>query len=400
MNTIIGIDVSGKGICFQIQNLVGEELAMGSATKDMAGWNSFWSICKARQIDLRQTLVVIEATGRHHLPWCERLCAEGVKVYSLNPLLSKRLYSSRNAIRDNKDDPLDAHTLCEIGRLHGQDLERFCYRSQASRLRLQTLVTARKAIRAQCTNLLKAAGDLFDLIFPEGKSVKLNLTSASTRTLLQQAPTPDKLAQTPISRLEEALGSKAARLRETAAGSFTTQEISKECAEAFVHMLEAIDDLFRQIETLNHTIERTVKAASDKRALEDLIRSLPGFGKVTSAIIAAFLPIDCLQWGNKKKITASLQAYFGFDPRRRISGKHQGQIKISKRGIEIVRTAFYQASFCSLSADPEIRRYYDKKKAENDHHKKAIVDVMRKNLRRMVSVLVANKPYEIKMQNT
>lgn len=58
-----------------------------------------------------------------------------------------------------------------------------------------------------------------------------------------------------------------------------------------------------------------------------------------------------------------------------------------------MRTALYQASFCSLSHDPKLRAYYDKKKEEGDHHNKAIVDVIRKNLRRMVAVLNEQKPF-------
>lgn len=399
MNWIIGIDTAGNGIHYQIQSLLGEKIAAGQATKSLAGWSSFRGICTANEIDPAQTLAVIEATGRHHLPWCERLLAEGFTVYALNPLLSKRLHSSHNAIRDNKDDPIDAHTLAEIGRIHRRELERFCYRPQAGRLRVQTLVSARKTVRGQCTNLLKSAGDLLNLVFPEAASLKLKLTSGRVRALLRQAPTPARLAKLPMPRLREAVGANAQALQEAARSSLTTDDVAAACSVALVHLLESIDELFRQIGAFEHAIKYALSQESASREVERLIRSLPGFGKISAATLAAILPPDFVGWGNKKKITAKLQAYFGSDPRRRISGTQKGKFKISKRGVEIGRTVLYQASFCSIRHDPQMRRYYQKKKAEHDHHKKAIVDLMRKNLRRLVCVLVEQKPYEPRLEN-
>lgn len=122
-------------------------------------------------------------------------------------------------------------------------------------------------------------------------------------------------------------------------------------------------------------------------------------------VIIAFLPDDFTEWvpqekaRYKKKLIAKLQAHFGYDPRVRESGKYKGKVKLSKRGVKAARTALFQASVCSLKYDSQLRAYYDKKKAEGDHHTKAIVDVMRKNLRRLVSVLVGEKPFEFRAEN-
>jgi transposase len=394
-NWIIGIDVAGGGICFQIQNQTGGMPVEGSAPKSMEGYLDFKQVCARAGVRWPDTLVVIEATGRHHLPWCEHLIAEGVCVYALNPLLSKRLYSARNAIRDNKDDRLDAHSLSEIGRLHYDELERFTYRTQCDKIRLQTLVGARKTIRKQCTNLLKSAGDLLALVFPESRSLELDLKTERMRALLLRAPTPSKIAALPDSELSRLFGKDAMRLKECARNSFCPDGMAEACGQSLQAMLETIDDLFRQLKNLEHKIEAHLRARKDPqlKKVEELIRSLPGFGEVTAPTIAAFLPEGFEQWGNRKKIVAKLQAYFGCDPRRKESGQYKGKVKISKRGIEIVRTALYQASFCSLCHDPKLRAYYDKKKEEGDHHNKAIVDVIRKNLRRMVAVLIEQKPF-------
>jgi hypothetical protein len=70
-----------------------------------------------------------------------------------------------------------------------------------------------------------------------------------------------------------------------------------------------------------------------------------------------------------------------------------GQIKLSKRGIGSARTALYQAAFCSLKKNPENYAYYRGLRARGKRHKQAMVDLMRKQRRRLVSVLLSSKPY-------
>lgn len=401
-NWIIGIDVAGNGIYYQIQNAEGLPISDGPAAKSMDGYESFTLACDQAGVIWEDCLIVIEATGRHHLPWCERLVDEGASVYALNPLLTKRLYSSKNAIRDNKDDRLDSHSLSEIGRLHAKDLERFAYTSQSAKIGLQTLTSARKAIRNQCTNLLKSGEDLLALAFPELKEIGLGLTHARFRRLLLRAPTPAKIAALPQSELKRVVGKKSERLQKIAKNCFTPELISKACKDSLLSLIEAIEDLSRQLKNIDHTIEKTLQETANQAEREtvELIRSVPGFGVKTAPVLAAFLPVGFEQWGTKKQIVAKLQAYFGFDPRRRESGTFKGKVKISKRGIGIVRTSLYQASFCSISHDPKLRQYYDKKKAEGDHHKKVVIDLMRKNLKRIVAVLIDQKEFQFLDENT
>lgn len=405
MNHTIGIDTHGNGIHYQIESARGELVASGQLPKTYAGWLDFLEVFKVHKIVAASTAVFIEATGRHHLVWCERLRAEGFAVYQLNPLLTKRLYSSANVIRDNKTDRIDAATLCEIGRLYRGKLERFRYEGQTQKLQLQALVSARQTLRDQCTNLLKSGGDLLDLSFPECKQVGLKLTNRGLRQLLLKAPTPGRLSKLPLETLRAAVGDKAEKLHQAAGNSLTPEPIALSCSTALVQMLESIGAIHEDILNFDHAIKQAVLKFKEGKKLQRLIGSLPGFGKVTVPVIVAFLPNDFAEWAPKakgrykKKLVAKLQAHFGYDPRVRESGKYKGKVKLSKRGVEAARTALFQASVCSLQHDPQLRAYYEKKKAEGDHHTKAIIDVMRKNLRRMVSVLVEEKLFEFRAKN-
>jgi hypothetical protein len=42
-----------------------------------------------------------------------------------------------------------------------------------------------------------------------------------------------------------------------------------------------------------------------------------------------------------------------------------------------------------------MKEYYYKKKAEGKHHKQAVVDLMRKTIKRIVAVLVNQKEFQI-----
>jgi len=397
-NWIIGIDVAGSGIVFQIESASSSEKRVcGKASADLSGYRHLLARCAEAGVPSPAELtVVIEATGRHHLPWCERLVCEGAEVLALNPLLTKRLYAAENAIRQNKDDRIDAHTLCEMGRLHYRQLKKFTYKSQADRLALQSLLSARLCLRTQLTNLLKSAGDLLRLAFPKCPENGYKLTSKGLRRVIREAPTPEQIAALAPERVSQLLGvSEAEPLIRAARESLSVPLVAQACSPALKEMIDAIEDLEARLRLLDREIESTLAIASpERRRNEELLRSLPGFGPKTVAVIAAFLPPDMLQWGNRKAVVAKLQAYFGCDPRRKESGTFKGKVKISKRGIGMVRTALYQASFCGIKHDPQLKAYYDKKKGEGDHHNKAIIDLIRKNLRRIVAVLDQDTPYQ------
>lgn len=396
MNRYIGIDAAGDTISYQIQNARGDALAEGRASKSGDGWAALKEACERASLRPGECTAVIEATGRHHLPWCERLHAEGFEVRELNPLLTKRLHSCENAIRDNKDDATDARTLCEIARVHGTKLRRFRYRPAGPLTELRSLVRARKCLRNQCTNLIKSAGDMIDMVFPELSGLNLGADGARVRALLREAPTPAALAEAPEELFERTVGSrKGAEVRRLAARSITPDSLSGECAAALQHMLACVDELAERLRALEKDIRRALRRRDRQSEDEALLRSIPGVGEASAAAPAAFLPAELIESGHsKKRIVARLQAYLGCDPRRRQSGKNEGKVKISKRGVETARTALYQASFCAMGFDPEMRAYYDKKKSEGDHHKKAVVDLMRKNMRRIVAVLVDRQPFE------
>ena len=90
----------------------------------------------------------------------------------------------------------------------------------------------------------------------------------------------------------------------------------------------------------------------------------------------------------------------GNDPRVRQSGQWLGQVKMSKRGVEILRTTLFQCAFSASQHDPELRSFYERKRAQGKHHELAISHLMRILTRRLVAVLRSGKPYQPNYQPT
>jgi transposase len=340
-----------------------------------------------------QLLILIEATGMLHLNWSAALTRAGYAVAVINPLMARRLYRVENSIRDNKTDAIDARGLCTIGALHGEKLlahYRFCLKPE--QFALQRLQSVRKALRSSLTNLKKTYQSLLELSFPELGRL-LELDGVGIRALLSQAPTPAAITRVRRSSLEKnwMLRPKAKALQLLAADSIADPQLAAASAPALQLLLQSLASLEAQL----HKLDQQIQSASlnlDQKS-KALIESLPGIGTINAAKLLAFLPTQILHSGNNRKVAARLQAFMGNDPRLRQSGQWKGHTKMSKRGVEMLRTALFQCAFSAAQNDPELRAYYQRKRNQGKTHEVAISHLMRILTRRLVAVLRSGKPY-------
>lgn len=151
------------------------------------------------------------------------------------------------------------------------------------------------------------------------------------------------------------------------------------------------------METRLHALDQQIEelaCTSVNPQTKALIETIPGFGPVNAAKTLAWLPTEILNSGSNRKVAARLQAFMGNDPRLRQSGQWKGQTKMSKRGVEMLRTAFFQSAFSAAHNDPELRAYYQRKRALGKRHEIALSHLMRILTRRLVAVLRSGKPYQ------
>lgn len=387
----IGLDIHKSSARYHIFDSAAHRVARGPLKAAKAAVQQLLE--KLHADDPATVLVVAEATGMLHLDFCEAFEKAGCQVVAINPLYGRNR-SISNSIRDNKKDKLDAESLAELGLRDREELlKRFAFHCPVERFELQRYVSSSKILRKSLTNIIKHTATTVHALFPELDELGLSINQVRVRRLLRDHPSPARIAALEVAELSRYVGNKAAALKQAAAQSFAIQAIGVTCEEGLLGtLLDTIEHLQEQLKQMDRKIDQLLISCVGTETIR-LARSIPGFGAKTTPAILAFIPPERLQHGSNKQITRKLQALFGTDPRVKESGKWKGTTKISKRGVGIARTALFQTAFCGMTHDPQLRQCYVSLKARGKNHKQATIDLMRKQLGRLVSVLVNQKTF-------
>jgi len=134
-----------------------------------------------------------------------------------------------------------------------------------------------------------------------------------------------------------------------------------------------MDALQSELDELNHQIDHFIDQHPDFKCKDKILRSVPGVGEVTSAILISDLPE--LGTLDRKKIAALV----GVAPFNNDSGRFRGKRRI-KGGRPSVRTVLYMAALTATRHNPVIRSFYLHLLGQGKHKKVAIVACMRKLL--------------------
>ena len=393
---ILGIDAAKHKIRAALRGAAAERyLFEMDLPVSAAGRRQLLARLKDHVPEPEQLLVLIEATGLLHLHWSAALSQAGYAVVVINPLMARRLYTVENSLRDNKTDSIDARGLCAMGALHGEKLlAHYRFNLKPEQFALQRLQSVRKALRNALTNCKKTYQSVLELSFPELGSL-LEVDGVGIRKLLANAPTPAAIARKRLSTLESnwMLRPKAARLKALAADSIADPELSAASAPALQAILETLDTMEARLRSLDRQIEILAGQTIDPKT-KALVESIPGFGPTVTAKVLAYLPLQILHCGPNRKVAARLQAFMGNDPRLQESGQWKGQTRMSKRGVEPLRTAFFQAAFNAAQHDPELKAFYQRKRFQNKCHLVALSHLMRVLTRRLVAVLRSGQTYQ------
>jgi transposase len=152
----------------------------------------------------------------------------------------------------------------------------------------------------------------------------------------------------------------------------TQETLGVPCTEGECHLLKVLaGELLRTHERLNR-IEAQIAREVQNDAI--LTRIAAVVGKTTCLVLETALgsPLD---YPNPRSYLKAM----GLNLKERSSGKHKGQLKITKRGPSIVRKYHYFVALRWLYKDPVIALWYRNKVRRDGQFKgKAIVAVMRK----------------------
>lgn len=139
----------------------------------------------------------------------------------------------------------------------------------------------------------------------------------------------------------------------------------------------------RMLQTLAQEILRCRKAANKARAeVERLSEAHEAAGRMGQLIGKATAAVLVSKAGDPQEYASanSLVKSLGLNLKERSSGKHKGQLKITKRGSNVCRYYLYLAALRLIQDDPVVRAWYDKKVARDGGRmkNKAVIAVVRK----------------------
>jgi transposase len=194
-------------------------------------------------------------------------------------------------------------------------------------------------------------------------------------------PLPDEQAR----QLEALVGRRRQLIEMRAAEQ---NRLGSTTAAAVRLNLEAhIAYLDRQIEGLDEELERVIEASPCWKAKDDLLRGVPGIGKVVSRTILALLPeLGAL---SHKQVSALV----GVAPVARDSGVLHGRRCIAG-GRGAVRAALYMAALTAKRYNPVLRAFYERFFAAGKATKFALTAVMRKLLTFVNAMVRKNQAWD------
>jgi len=315
--------------------------------------------------------VVLEPSGTYGdvLRW--QLDAAGVAVYRASP---KRVHDLAEVF-DGVPSLHDQKAPGVVAKMHWDGLsERWSLPSKAERA-LRAMVDTRSLHREQIQRALGRLEARLARHWPEVGSI-LDLSSATLLELLSQVGGPEQVRR---------WGHEAAQFMRRTGRSRLAQEkidavmrsarssLGVPLVEEELQALQAVTREIRHQQFELRKVERRICRLVDH---DPEMSSLGAtIGKVTAAEMVALGGRPTAYFN-----ASSLLKGLGVNLKERSSGRHKGELKISKRGPSRVRQGLYMASLRLIQKDAIVRAWYERKVAREAgrYKKKAVVAVMRK----------------------
>ena len=149
---------------------------------------------------------------------------------------------------------------------------------------------------------------------------------------------------------------------------------------------EHIDWLRRQLGELDQELRQQVQSSPVWREREDLLRSIPGIGPITSATLVSQLP-ELGQLDRK-----GIAKLVGVAPLNHDSGTLRGQRRIWG-GRSAVRAVLYMAALVATRHNPVIRAFYQRLRSAGKAPKVALIACMHKLLLLCNAVIRSHTPW-------
>lgn len=293
----VGLDMSDQSSCYCVIAETGDVVSRGKVSmtgKALTGVFGEMTSCR----------IALEVGT--HSPWVSRLLSSmGHEVIVANPHRIKLITQS-----NRKNDDVDAEQLARLARVDPKLLSPIHHRGEQAQADL-AVIRSRAALMRARTMLINSARGLAK---PMGE--RLNKCDADT------------------------------------VGTAMMKELSPELKVIIGPLLESVEAISEQLETMDKTIEEMAKRYPEVALL---MKPVYGVG-----ILIALTFVLTIEDPNRFAHSRDVGAYLGLQPKQRDSGNSQPQLGISKAGDGMLRSLLVQGAHCILrkgAPDSDLRAW-------------------------------------------
>ncbi|MDX8405346.1 MAG: transposase [Mariprofundus sp.] len=315
--------------------------------------------------------VVMEPTGTYGdvLRW--QFIQRGIPVYQVNPKHTHDMAESFDGVPSNHDSKA-AQIIAE---LHLNGRSSLWPEAPEEQRDLCGLVSELAIYQTSHQANLNRLSALLARHWPELEEVA-NFHTLSVLTLLREYGDPYTVATHEVEAAEllhkiGRCGLQEEECQAILASSKTSLGVPCATGErTYIQHLAA--DLLRTLQASAEVEKRMAQAVAGREAITE-VSDLCG---KTSSIVLSALFGDMSRYDNAQ----SLLKAFGLNLREYSSGKHKGELRISKRGPGKARFYIYWLALRLIQRDPVVKRWYNRKVARDGGRFKsrAVTAVMRK----------------------
>jgi transposase len=312
--------------------------------------------------------VVMESTGTYGDALRYQFRQSGFAIYQMN---AKRV-SDAQEVYDGVPSMHDAKSATVITRLHREGLSKLWIELTDEERSMNALRREYDMHQTQYQRNQNRLEAFLSRHWPEVGNL-LDLDSVTLENLLIEYGSPERIA----ADVEDA----AQKMRRWGKSQLKDEKIKKviksachslgqPCTVSETNYLQALAEEMRhsrlQQKQAKKALERCIESDDELKELGDLI------GRVTTAIL-----LGCHLDPRKYDCARSFQKALGLNLKEKSSGRHVGQLKLTKRGSSMARNYLYFATLRLIKNNPVAKAWY-LNKVDSRAKNKTVIAVMRK----------------------
>ena len=390
---VVGIDIAKDTHVAQVMNYRSQTLTKRhlSFSNTREGFEKL--VCWMKEVDKTQVIVGMEPTGHYWFNLANWLLEQNIEVVLVNPVATHRNKENRDN-SPSKNDAKDAATIADL-------VTRGCYTDYAPHApvfdQIKTAMSDREYWVKMATSLGNRIVRWIDLYFPEFRRAFREWNGERALATLRAFPLAVDLAGLEVGTILEGWRecgmkraggmsgkAKAVELRRIAASSIGKASSADEARRDIQRLLET----YAMIQDTLAALQSELETLLDKIPQAQQLKSI-GLGTITMASLLAYAG-DLRHYAHGRQLLRRA----GLNLAERTSGKHKGQIKLSKRGDSMLRKYLYLAMLHLVGQHPDFKAWHAQNQRNGMTKMKSLFKLIGKLARIVIGLIQRGEMYQ------